>query len=153
MSNEKLAPEVNVFIEKICRPQEAQLWGEKSIITPALVSPEACEDIGIFGDGLQVIYVEPIDTRPNYYVMAIDSKIDVRAEDFNFDDLLNAIANDYGDIDRYRENENGLYYNPYEPDEKPFDYTFPMLSWEGGCWGTLKNFALSPAPEKEKKDE
>lgn len=51
--------------------------GESQQITPRLIE-------GVFGDGKQLIGLEPLGTRPNYYVVRIDSTWDVRETDYPF---------------------------------------------------------------------
>lgn len=46
--------------------QDGYLWGRSCRITPRLVTEE-------LGDGLGLIFIEPIFTRPNYYVVCVDS--------------------------------------------------------------------------------
>jgi hypothetical protein len=114
-------------------------WGEDHVITPALVEET-------HGDGMQLIHVTPIDTRPNYYVLRIDSGVDLENEIFSDHDkevygtikemLLQMIEGEYDNIDRYEENEKGLY---YDDETEPFEYEFPILSWGGGMWGQLND--------------
>jgi hypothetical protein len=73
-------------------------WGTEYKITPLLVEE-------IFGDGKQLIWLEPLATRPNYYVVRVDSKwdIDNGGRDplcDHLDDIYEAIENEYGDSDR-----------------------------------------------------
>jgi len=48
------------------RRQVAYLWGQRKFITPRLLGT-------FFGDGRQLVAFSPVNTRPNYYVVRIDS--------------------------------------------------------------------------------
>ena len=126
--------ELEDYLKKATKPRKIRFWGENYKVAPALVTAR-------FGDGLQIVWVTPIDARPFYYLICIDSKTDIESDDFEWDkQLLQPIEEEYDNIDNYEEREDGKYYNPYDEDAEPFDYKFPMLSWGGGSWGVEKNF-------------
>lgn len=72
-----------------------RFWGRNYIITPRLVE-------WVHGDGLQVIYFQPLNTRPNYYVARIDSKVSLDNSDEPcfadevLEDLYTAIEEQFG---------------------------------------------------------
>lgn len=53
--------------ERWTRKQTATLWGQPHEIEPYFVEKH-------FGDGLHLIAVTPLNTRPNYYLVRVDSK-------------------------------------------------------------------------------
>lgn len=59
-------PEVTDTVRALLQSERVTFWGKEYDVTPELV-PE------IFGDGAQVIGLEPLNTRPNYYVVRVDS--------------------------------------------------------------------------------
>jgi len=78
------------WIEEETRERETTHWGQKSTIKPVIHSE-------IFGDGLQLCYLGTIDQRPNYWLIRIDSNIDVEAEDFDYEEiLLNPLEEEFG---------------------------------------------------------
>lgn len=145
--------QIEQIIAYMTRPQEASLWGQVETIVPALVSQ-------IHGDGMQLVHLTPIDTRPNYYILRIDSSIVCDDDDsLNEEDksecgtvwemLLRMIEDQYGNINSYQENEDGLYFDPNDDEIEPFEYDFPMLSWGGGSWGVMYDIDVSEIPGYE----
>lgn len=135
---------IDDFIKKETQTREVEFWGQKHTITPALVDK-------IHGDGLQVVWLSSINTRPFYYVLRIDSSIELDDdESLNKKDkanygtvcemMLRMIEEEYDNIDRYEQMEDGKYYDSCDSDVEPFEYTTPMLSWGGGSWGLIANF-------------
>lgn len=55
-----------VLREAVERKHRVRFWGESYTIKPLLVSEK-------LGDGLGLIFIEPLFTRPNYYVIRVDS--------------------------------------------------------------------------------
>lgn len=125
-------------------------WGEEHEIQPVVCSK-------VLGDGLQLVYVKSIDQRPNYWLICIDSKTDINADDFDEETLLEPLEEEFGrepDYYCYSQEEffeaknnkhhpghdwtNG--YDTYEEYEAAFD--FPCVWWQGGFYGTVKNFGL-----------
>ena len=81
---EKLATELTPHVE--------ELWGQRILdFVPPLVSR-------IWGDGRQLLYVEPVATRPRYYLARIDSAC---VPDFDWidDEVLDAIEEEFGSAD------------------------------------------------------
>jgi hypothetical protein len=107
-------------------------WGFDYRITPRLVSTK-------LGDGLGLIHFTPLNTRPNYYMVRVDSSLvddghdgDVGLNsDHFYDDVLpdiyEAIEEDFGRADW-----------PCEEDENAEPDPFPALNDDvGSCWGRI----------------
>ncbi len=135
---------IEELIKRETETHETTFWGRKITVTPALVDE-------VHGDGLQVVWLSSIDTRPHYYVLRIDSSIAVDDDESLSDEdkaeyrcvwemLLRLIEEQYDNIDRYAEGDDGKYYDPDDGDIEPFEYDFPMLNWGGGSWGLIANF-------------
>jgi hypothetical protein len=129
---------IQAEIKRECRRRKSRLWGQECAIAPAFV------DTGR-GDRRQLVWVQPIDTRPDYYVLRIDSGEDVEGDDYNWDEkLLCAIEEVFDSYDRYNwdwdEKGNWVGKYPYDEDEPPIEYKWPMLQWSGGSWGVIKNY-------------
>lgn len=69
---------------------KVRLWGAQYTVTPRLVEK-------IFGDGQQHLALWPISSRPEYYVVRIDSQYDLDAdESFDvLDDIYDAIEDEF----------------------------------------------------------
>ena len=140
---------IDEFIKKETETREIEFWGQKHTITPALVSE-------LHGDGLQVVWLSSIDTRPFYWVLRIDSSVDIendeslsKEDQSNYGSieelLVQMTEEEYGNIDRYKENDEGKYFDTYDDSVEPFEYDTPMMSWGGGSWGLLANFKTGEA--------
>lgn len=128
---------IQAEIKRECRPRKSSLWGQQCDIAPAFV------DTGR-GDRRQLVWLQPIDTRPDYYVLRIDSKEDVESDDYGWDEmLLCPIEEVYDSYDRYDwnwdEKRRWVGKERYE-DYPPIEYKWPMLQWSGGSWGRIKNY-------------
>jgi hypothetical protein len=151
-SSDKINPsienDINKFIEYDTRERKVHFWGSDCTIKPQLIEE-------IEGDGLQVVWLQSMDYRPNYYVLRIDSSHDMDSRDFDIEILLQMIEGEFGNVDDFTEiNINGKEIYVYRDDldlkgnlQVPIEeaYTidypyFPMLSWSGGSWGTYGNF-------------
>lgn len=141
---------IEELINSEIETRETMFWGQKTIVTPALVDE-------VHGDGLQIVYLSSIDTRPNYYILKIDSSIILDNNESLSDEdqseygtvwemLLRMIEDQYDNIDRYEENKEGLYVD-CNGDVEPFEYCFPMLNWGGGSWGLIANFMTGETGE------
>ena len=141
---------IDELINSEIETHETMFWGKNITITPALVDE-------VHGDGLQIVYLSSIYTRPNYYILKIDSSI-ILGDDKSLSDedqseygtvwemLLRMIEDQYDNIERYKENKDGLYVDCNE-DVEPFEYCFPMLNWGGGSWGRIANFKTGETRE------
>lgn len=140
MSNDKETRRLRRLIE---RPERCQFWGQWYTITPRLIGQ-------VFGDGKNLICVTPLATRPNYFVVRIDSSVrDVR-DPFPADgqwslleDIMLAAEDEYG---RFGMDDDGDTYKGDDP------RGFPVADWGIGCaWG--KPFPIEewkPTPRARK---
>ena len=107
--------EVEQYLSEQSKPQEALFWGRTHTVTPAI--PD-----GQLGDGLQIISFSPLNTRPNYYIVRIDSKTDTKDDDFDAEEVMELIEETFRD---HHDDPGG----------------FPVLDVECGyAWKSMKNF-------------
>lgn len=117
---------LRVRIREELRRHKVRFWGRDYFVTPRLVE-------WAHGDGLQVIYLMPLNTRPNYYVLRVDSKLDLSSDEFR--DLLDveiysAIEDEYLPAHEEWTADNGRTYRRHN--------YFPALDEEcGSSWGQL----------------
>jgi hypothetical protein len=143
-----LENDIKKFIEYETREQTVHFWGSDCKIKPQLVEE-------IEGDGLQVVWLQSIDHRPNYYVLRIDSSHDIDSDDFDGEILLQMVESEFLNVDDFKEIEiNGKEIYVYRDDldfdghlrvpiEEAFtkdDLDFPVLNWGGGSWGSCGSF-------------
>jgi hypothetical protein len=131
------------WIAKETTKRQTTWWGESCEIEPVICST-------VFGDGLQLAYLGTIDQRPNYWLIRIDSKTDLNADDFNFETLLEPLENEFGRhpdfvIDKYEfdklKKANNSKVEDYENfEEYNISCAYPSVWWGGGHWGTVVNF-------------
>jgi hypothetical protein len=112
------------------RRHKVRFWGRNYIITPRLVE-------WMHGDGKQFMYFMPLNTRPNYYVVRVDSALSLdNHEENNFtdavlDDLYTEIEEQFGRSCEEWTADNGRTYTRRNP--------FPALNDDcGSCWGLLE---------------
>jgi hypothetical protein len=136
--------DINKFIEYETRERTVHFWGSDYKIKPQLVEE-------IEGDGLQVVWLQSLNERPDYKLLRIDSSHDVKADDFDYDWLIQMVENEFGDACEFEQMEiNGKYVYVYREDldddgnlNVPVedacikDYVF---SWDGGSWGSYGSF-------------
>lgn len=110
----------------LTRPHTRHLWGEPHTVTPALVEH-------VFGDGERLLVLTPIMTRPNYYVVQIDSAWEVGGAEFfeHIDEIYDAIHEQYG----------------CDTDEGFEDEDFPVLASGGSTWGEIGDLAAEMKAE------
>lgn len=114
--------EVEQYIKEATSEKIETLWGSELTFSPVMVDE-------IIGDGLQFLYWGTIDQRPYYWILRIDSKTDIDADDFNTqDELLLMVTDQFGEYDPYDEGK----------EDEP---TYPtVINTMGTHWGVLKNF-------------
>lgn len=88
------ARQFSYWRKRVGRRTKVRFWGQTHWVTPRL-----CELA--WGDGRKVIGVTPIDTRPNYYLVRVDSKTELDPDEgpsFRdiLDDVLDALEDQYG---------------------------------------------------------
>lgn len=109
-----------------CRRRRVEFWGQTYVIRPRLVN-------WIHGDGLQLIALQPLATRPQRYLARIDSKIDLSNQsksDVCFAEqvlgaLYDHIEQQFGPAEDEYEHDNGRTYTKHWP--------FPALNDSCGC--------------------
>ncbi len=136
--------EIAKIMAYYARERETELWGDKMMMKPEIISETQ-------GDALQAVYLCPLDTRPNYYVLRIDSSIDIEnveyvnegtKDEINISEmLLQMVESEHDSIESYEEIEvNGETMYQYNEDEEPKTWAevdFPTLHWSGGSWGAM----------------
>lgn len=110
-------------------PEKTRFWGRNYTITPRYVS-------GKIGDGGRLCFYTQLNTRPNYYVLRIDSRVGVR--DLNeFDEICDAIDDEYGSVNFHCDTCDRDW-SEGDCDDCDGDRNWPRLdddcgsSW--GCW-------------------
>lgn len=63
MAEDRKIARLRALIE---RPERCTFWGQPYTIAPRLIAKQ-------FGDGKQLVCVTPLETRPNYFVVRVDS--------------------------------------------------------------------------------
>jgi hypothetical protein len=147
--NPSIENDINKFIEYETREREVYFWGYDRTIKPRPI--EETE-----GDGLQVVWLQTLHSKPDYYVLRIDSSHDVDSDDFDEGLLLQMIENEWLNADDFIETGingkeiyvhrddcdlDGNLYAPVDEAVTRENLDFPMLNWSGGgSWGTYGNF-------------
>lgn len=139
-------PEVKIdappIPERFRKTRTVEWWGEKYQVTPAIVDSH-------LGNGRRLLRFQPLNTRPDYYLIRIDSRWDCGADEFYDDHLENvieAIIDQYSEMEREREYlEEDLREQGIEPTGDNTDLAgnedrmgWPVLSLDSGyTWGTV----------------
>lgn len=98
------------ILAHITRRQWARLWGQKHMIKPVFIEQA-------LGNGDKLVAITPLNTRPNYYLIRVDSSWSTRNSD------TPAICEHLEEICEAIEDENG---RKYETDD---DYKEIMMPW------------------------
>jgi hypothetical protein len=93
---------------RIEQPEEVTFWGAKYVITPAFVRAK-------FGDGKKLLNIIPLNTRPDRYVVRVDSRLitsnwhegQPHIQDC-LDYILEAIEWEYGSARQFDEDDNEI---------------------------------------------
>lgn len=95
-------------LKPLCQRHKTSLWGKESMTTPTIVHT-------VFGDGGSMVTLEPMDSRPDYYVFLADSSFTCFGDVLDFmrdhqELVLQAIEEEYGNVDdqEYDEEGNGI---------------------------------------------
>lgn len=116
---------------RIERPQQVTFWGQKYTITPRLIAR-------VFGDGKNLLCVTPLATRPNYFVVRVDSSVTTPQDPFPASDQVSLIER----IMEAAEEEYG-YFGDERDENGDESRDFPVVDWGIGCtWG-------KPFPQEE----
>lgn len=127
------------WIAKETNPHYTRFWGDRILVKPV------CAET-ILGDGLQLIYFGTIDQRPHRWYLRIDSNTDVYADDFNVEDILQTLEEEFGRIEHYGcsasefrslKKDGYLDYETYRDYQQACKY--PAVAWAGGHWGSVVN--------------
>lgn len=114
-------------------PTVETLWGKEHVVTPRLVTQT-------FGDGRAAIWISPINTRPNYYVVRVDSTLSEDMDSDKFRDMIDEVVEEI--IDQFGWHED------HDDDECTEDCEFPRLHDGGVSWGTYNAPTSSCVPCK-----
>lgn len=149
--------ESRITRQLIEREQSILFWGQSHRITPRLV-------IGRFGNGKRLIGLAPLNTRPNYYVLRIDSRWKLSNWESgnlfadHLDAILSAIEDQFGNAhcgnceERFgeeRQSETDPLPGCDECRDRPAsDSEFPALNEDSGCeWFELDRREVLEAQE------
>jgi hypothetical protein len=107
---------VNRTAKKLLKPQCTEHWGGTYEFTPALLDK-------VYGNGKQLVQLFPINERPRYWIVRVDSKCKSDDELHEIlDDIYDAIDEQFGCPS---EEDLGV------GDERPY---FPMYDGQGTSW-------------------
>ena len=70
-------------------------WGQEYTITPAVAK-------GHLGDGKLLLSFQPLNTRPDFYLIRVDSQIAQADEDYIYD-VIDALIEEFSEKERERE--------------------------------------------------
>lgn len=102
-------------LKALLAPQHTEMWGSTYDFTPSLLDKK-------YGDGKQLLQLFPINERPRYWVVRIDSKCDGDELFEILDDIYDAIDEQFGTPP---EDDLGI------GDERPY---FPAYDGDGTSW-------------------
>ena len=125
-------------IEYLTRTQTKHLWGQFSESYDCLIeSPH--------GDGKKTVWFQTMNSRPFYYILQVDSKLDLDKEDYEvlsgeylkeygtFSEMLMRMIEEQCDnIDSYEEIEGWKFIDPYDKTVEPFEEEWPIFSLGAG---------------------
>lgn len=124
MSRKRKCPADSLM--RLVQRRVAHFWGQRHIVTPRLAD-------WIHGDGKQVIYFTPLATRPQHYVVRIDSRVDLDSDAFRghvLEGIYEALEDQFGRHRDEYEHDNGRTYVKHNG--------WPALDDDyGSAWGTL----------------
>lgn len=123
------------------RKQKVEFWGREYTVTPAVAN-------SFVGDGQTLLYFTPLATRPNWYLIRVDSSwgkwTDGTDGHDHIDEVIDALIDDFRERERERENlELDLIERGIKPTAENTDLAgneevlgFPVLCLDCGCsWG------------------
>lgn len=114
MSDVKQAAE---RLRRLLKPQRTEHWGSIYRFKPVLLDK-------VYGDGKQLLQLFPINERPRYWVVRIDSRCTDHGDEWFdiLDEIYEAIDEQFGTPD---ESDLGV------GNDRPY---FPMYDGEGTSW-------------------
>lgn len=127
-----MSPWTDAELAPYLAPHTIHWWGYERAVTPSLCAK-------VFGDGLQLLALQPLDTRPHYYVIRIDSAWALDGEEgdefrAHLDEIKDALCEQFGD-------DGHECFTEEDPAE------WPVCHLESGChWWRL---AFHPSTGRE----
>jgi hypothetical protein len=127
-------------LTQFCRRRKVSFWGRDYFVTPRLLN-------FIHGDGLQVIAIQPLATRPDRYLVRVDSKVSLDNSDHDalvdgvLQEIYGAIENEWGSSEEDWEHDNGRTYHRHNP--------WPALNDSCGCSWWLVDRLKTPDRRRE----
>lgn len=111
------------------KTRSVRFWGKDYMVTPAVVYEH-------LGDGKKLVAIQPLNTRPDYYLIRVDSSADFDScewYDETLEEIQNAIDEQFGEQERVREmlqEERGVEY--VDLADAPDEMGWPVASWDSG---------------------
>ncbi len=116
------------------RRRVVNFWGRDHVVTPAVARDH-------LGDGKTLLYFTPLATRPNWYLIRVDSTwgrwADGTDSHDHIEDVIDALTNCFSEFELERENllAEGVTDEAIERDHWG-ELWFPVLHLDVGyCWG------------------
>ncbi|TJY57429.1 hypothetical protein E4T66_18655 [Sinimarinibacterium sp. CAU 1509] len=103
-----------------------EFWGARYLVRPKLLDT-------IFGDGSQLIGFQPLNSRPQYYVVRVDSGWSLTNTD---DD--NCVGAHIDEIYEAAEEQFGLAWYPDDPPQRKYGRKWPALHEDGCLWFEMR---------------
>ncbi len=125
--------EIDTLLKQEQEETTASLWGYKVTFKPYLLDK-------VFGDGMKLIYFGTTDDRPYWWLVRIDSNVDIEdREEFDPEEIYSAIEEECGgwipddtaEVDADGYDEEGTCHRG----------EYPMIISDSGChWGLIADF-------------
>lgn len=100
-----------------------ELWGNKQTFRPFLLRR-------VWGDGMQYAEISPIFTRPLFYVVRIDSRMELNDIHEIIDEIYDQVEYEFGSCCE-------TYSDSGECECDKFEAYPSMCEWGGSCWGNI----------------
>lgn len=120
---------IESLIKTEMTPKVVTLWGQKYYNhTPTLID-------AIHGDGQCLMYIVPLATRPDYYILRVDSSVSQMIKDDD-DEIIDLVESELCRIIR---GEHGSHDEDDDVNEVDVIKPFPALNYSCGCgWGEVE---------------
>lgn len=131
--------------DRFTKKRRVSFWGSQYTVKPELAT-------GHLGDGRTLLWFEPMNTRPDYYLIRVDSSWG-KGEDWDdhdhIDEVIDALMDDVSEREREREYlEEDLRDKGIEPTGENTDLNgnedrlgWPVLSLGSGySWGVMAEY-------------
>lgn len=127
MAQKKLS--IEQIIENEMKPRDFRHWGhDYKNFSPVLASKQ-------HGDGQRLMWFAPLNTRPNYYLIRVDSQLPTSTDGVEDEDEFYNFKEDV--LIPALEDEFGSCWDGEDEDGKPW----PALDLSAGCsWGFLDEY-------------